>query len=291
MRSKLFVPGSRPELFTKALAGPADALSFDLEDAVQEGRKAEARGTLRTFLQSPEVAASHKTVIVRVNGLSTPHFEADVVAVTGARLDLLNLPKVESAHDIEEACKVLARCEAERGIARPIGILANIESPRGLRCAAEIATAHSRVVGLQLGFGDLFAPLGIDRSEAVAVYQIQLAVRLAAGEAGIWACDAAYAKVDDPDGFKREAQAARRLGYIGKSCIHPNQVTLANEVFRPDENEIIHARRVVAAAREAKEKGVGAFVVDGRMIDAVFVRRAEAIVAFAQKTGAEPRSP
>jgi len=285
MRSKLFVPASRPELFAKALAGEADAISFDLEDAVQESRKVEARGTLQAFLKERHGEPRGKVIIVRVNGLRTPHFEADVAAVAWPGVDMINLPKPESADAIRNAATVLARYEAERGITRPIGILANIESPRGLRLAAEIATADARVAGLQLGLGDLFEPSGIDRKDAQAVHSVQLAVRIAAAEAGRWACDTVYAAVNDPEGFTREAEAARRLGYIGKSCIHPTQVPLANAVFRPSDAEIAAATRVVDAARDAQVRGVGAFLVDGRMIDLPFIERAEAILAAARRLG------
>jgi citrate lyase subunit beta/citryl-CoA lyase len=285
MRSKLFVPASRPELFGKALAGDADALSFDLEDAVQETRKDEARRTLEAFLRQLSTRPPDKIVIVRVNGLNTRHFEADVAAVACPAVHLINLPKPESAEDVQAAAAVLARREAERGIDRPIGILANIESPRGLRVAAAIAGAHPRVVGLQLGLGDLFEPFGIDRADARAVHAMQLAVRLAAAEAGIWACDTVYGTVADPDGYTREAESARRLGYIGKSCIHPTQVPLANAVFRPSDAEIAAALRVVEAARGAERQGVGAYLVDGRMIDVPFVRRAESVLGAARRLG------
>jgi citrate lyase subunit beta/citryl-CoA lyase len=288
MRSKLFVPASRPELFAKALAGDADALSFDLEDAVQESRKAEARQTLHTFLREVGPGPHGKVLIVRVNGLSTAHFEADVAAVAGPAVDMINLPKPESPDDVRAAAAVLARHEAQRGLTRSIGILANIESPRGLRLAAEIARADPRVVGLQLGLGDLFEPFGIDRADARAAHAAQLAVRLAAAEAGVWACDTVYGTVKDPEGYTREAEAARRLGYIGKSCIHPTQVPLANAVFRPSDAEIAAAVRVVAAARGAEMSGLGAFLVDGRMIDIPFIKRAESILAAARRLGLVP---
>lgn len=280
MRSKLFVPGSRPELFPKALASQADSLSFDLEDAVPEAGKAEARRLVGQALQSPEFAASKKILIVRVNGLGSPHFTADLAAVVGPRLDLLNLPKVESAADVRAAASALAALESTRGLTRPIGILANIESPRGLRLAAEIAGADPRVAGLQIGYADLMEPLGIDRGNAAAVSQIQFAVRLAAGEAGLWACDAAYGAIKDLEGYRAEALAAKRMGYIGKSCIHPTQIAVANEIFRPTEEEISFARRVVETAEKT---GAGAFTVDDRMIDAPFIRRARAVLAIAQQ--------
>jgi citrate lyase subunit beta/citryl-CoA lyase len=290
MRSKLFVPASRPELFRKALAGDADALSFDLEDAVQESRKAEARQTLAGFLQAAAAAPPGKIIIVRVNGLETRHFEADVAAVASAAVHMINVPKLECADDVRVAAAALARVENERGIGRPIGILANIESPRGLRLAAEIAGADARVAGLQLGLGDLFEPFGIDRADDRAVHAMQLAVRLAAAEAGVWACDTVYGNVADPEGYTREADVARRLGFIGKSCIHPTQVPLANAVFRPRDDEIAAALRVVEAARGAERNGVGAYLVDGRMIDGPFVVRAEAILNAARRLGLVPAS-
>lgn len=283
MRSKLFVPASRPELFAKAVAGPADALSFDLEDAVRESRKDEARRALVGFLAQAGPRPGGKVVIVRVNGLSTPHFEADLAAVTGPAVDMINLPKPESPDEVRTAAVALARQERARGLERPIGILVNIESPRGLRRAAEIASADARVTGLQLGLGDLFEPFGIDRADAAAVHAMQVAVRLAAAEAGVWACDTVYGTVSDPDGYTREATAARRLGFIGKSCIHPSQVPLANAVFRPTDAEIAAALRVVEAARGAEASGVGAFLVDGRMIDLPFIERARTILSAARQ--------
>lgn len=280
LRSKLFVPGSRPEFFPKALASAADAISFDLEDAVPEERKAEARDLVGRALASPEFAASRQFVIVRVNDLSTPHFAADLAAVLSPRLDFLNLPKVESPDDIRAAAAALAALEQSRGLAQRVRLLANIESPRGLRRAAEIASADPRVAGLQLGLGDLFEPLGLDRSDAGAVYHVQLALRLAAGEARLWALDTGFGAITDLDGYRREAAQAKRLGFLGKTCLHPSQIAIANEVFRPSDVEIAQARRVVEAARDAKAKGLGAFLVDGRMIDPPFLRRAETLAAL-----------
>ncbi|WP_415909599.1 HpcH/HpaI aldolase/citrate lyase family protein [Oleiharenicola sp. Vm1] len=277
MRSKLFVPASRPELFPKALASAADSLSFDLEDAVAEEHKDAARQNLAAALASPEFAASAKIMIARVNAPDTPHFAADLAAVVHPRLDYVNLPKVDSAADIRAASAALAALEQARGLDRRIALLANIETPRALRCAAEIAAADPRVVGLQLAFADLLEPLGIDRTNAAVVQQLQLALRLAAGEANVWAYDAAYGAIKDADGFRAEAVGAKRLGFLGKSCVHPSQIAIANEVFQPSAAEIDFARRVV----EAASTRAGAFALDGRMIDAPFIRRAHAVLAAA----------
>lgn len=282
MRSKLFVPGSRPELFAKAMAGEADALSIDLEDAVDESRKDEARHAVKEFLRGLPHDKS-KTIIVRVNGITTPHFEHDIEAIAGPGLDLVNQPMVQCAEDVRTASAALAQVEAAKGIDKPIGLLANIESPKGFRLAAEIAGADKRVAGLQLGFGDLLEPLSIDRYNPAIILQFQLAVRVAAGEAGVFAYDSAFANVKDMEGFRREAETARKLGYLGKSAIHPSQVPIINAVFRPTDEEIAHSLRVVESARDAAARGVGAWVVDGKMIDAPFVVRAESILAIARK--------
>ena len=285
MRSKLFVPGSRPELFAKAMAGEADALSFDLEDAVDESRKEQARAEVARFLRSLP-ANCGKTIIVRVNGLETPHFAADLEAVVGPGLDIVNLPMCESADDVRECAAALAKAERRvKPRIDPVDVMPNIESPRALRFAAEIAAASPRVVGLQAGWGDLIEPLGIDRYNAAMIEAIQLQIRIAAGEAGVWAYDGAWANIRDPEGYRREAEAARRLGYLGKSAIHPTQVPIANAVFRPTDAEIAHALKVVEAARAAAERGVGAFTVGGKMVDAPFIRRAEAILELARKLG------
>ncbi len=288
MRSKLFVPGSRPELIAKALATDADAISIDLEDAVEESRKADARVAVGEALRSLASAPTGKLVIVRVNSVRTAHFAADLDAVVSPSVAMINLPMAESGEDVRASAVALERIERERGIEAPIGLLVNIESPKGLRLAAEIASAAKRVVGLQLGFGDLLEPLGIDRRNATAVQQIQLAMRLAAGEAGVFAVDSAFAGVKEPDVYRSEAEASRRLGYIGKSCIHPSQVALANEVYRPSDKEIADALRVVEASKEYYGKGVGAFLLDGKMIDAPFTARAQAVVAAARRLGLLP---
>ena len=284
MRSKLFVPASRPELFTKALASDADAISFDLEDAVSESRKPEARVALREFLHTPK-PASGKTIIVRVNALDSGHFDTDLEAAVRTGVDLINLPKPRHADDVRAAAQALEDAERKHGVNRPIGLLLNIETPGALRRAYELASAHARVSGLQLGLGDLFEPLGIARRETAAIQQAMFIVSLAAGEAGVFAYDSAFADIKDQDGFREEAQLARNLGFLGKTCIHPSQIALANDAFRPTQQELEHARRVVEAAETAEAEGRGAYVVDGKMVDVPFVKRARAIVAQANQEG------
>jgi citrate lyase subunit beta / citryl-CoA lyase len=280
MRSKLFVPASRPELFAKAAASAADALSFDLEDAVAKDRKAEARAILAAYLRDPPPEL-RKIVVVRVNAVGTEFFQADMEAVALPRVDFINLPMVEDPAAVLHAAAMLDRLAPDAERTRPVGILVNIETPKALRNAAALAAAHPRVVGLQAGYADLLEPYGFDRSDTAAVAHVRLTVRFAAAEAGVGAYDGAYPVVKDPDGFRAECEAARRHGFAGKSCIHPSQIATANETFMPRPAEIERARRILAAADDAAAKGVGAFLVDGDMIDEPFLISARAIVAFA----------
>jgi len=279
VRSKLFVPGARAELFPKALASAADAVSFDLEDAVRGEDKALARAQVADALRRAAALPNHPLLIVRINPLGSPAFQADLHAVLQPGLAWINLPKVGSAADVRRAVAALQKAEAAAGLAQPVGLLVNIETATALQHATEIGAAHTRVVGLQLGLGDLFEPLGIARGDVANVHAAMFALRLAAGAAGVFAFDSAYPDLNDEAGFRAEAQMARRLGFVGKSCVHPRQVAAANEVFSPSSDELAYARRVVDAAQAA---GRGAFALDGRMVDAPFVQRAQALLAAAR---------
>lgn len=280
MRSKLFVPGSRPALFAKATAGDADLLSFDLEDAVAGDEKATARQQVAAFLKSVPHRAAGKQVVVRVNAWNTSAWEDDLRAILPLDVDLLNLPKIESADQLRQAMSEIDAIEARLGVRRAVGLLVNIETPRALRHAAKIAQAHPRVRGLQLGTGDLFEPHGIRRGDLRNVHAAQYALRMAAAEAGAFAYDAAFPGLEDRAGFRAEADAARALGFAGKSCVHPRQVAWANDVFAPSTEEVEAARRTVEAAAGGD---IGAYAVDGRMVDAPFLARARALLAAAER--------
>ncbi|WP_416306787.1 HpcH/HpaI aldolase/citrate lyase family protein [Neptunicella sp. SCSIO 80796] len=278
MRSKLFVPGARPELFVKALAGPADAISIDMEDSVIESKKADVRQTVKTFLASPQVAACYKPVIVRCNGINTHHFEDDLSAVLQPNLSMLNLPKIESANDVLAAVSIIEKVEQENSINNQTLLLINIETPKGLRNVAEISSSHKRVTGLQLGLNDLFDSSGIARDDMASAHTVMLMVRMAASEAGIKAYDGAFPDISNMQGFQAEAEMARRLGYSGKSCIHPNQVESVNRLFVPDLEDVALAEQIIAAASKAEGNGVGVFTVEGKMVDFPSILRAKSVL-------------
>ena len=289
MRSKLFVPGSRPELFDKALASEADGLSFDLEDAVADAKKTEARKTLQQWMQMQAVVSSPKSIIVRVNAMDTPYFAEDIAAVVQSGLDIINLPKPASVAAVLAAVKAIEQAEHHNGVnlngENPVRLLLNVETPSALRMAFELASAHPRVMGLQLGLADLFEPIAISRKEPFAIRYAMMQVKFAAAEAGIEAFDGAFADIKNTEGFIAEAEFAARIGFAGKSCIHPSQISFTNEAFRPSDAAIAHALKVVEAAREAESKGIGAYVVDGKMIDPPFFKSAQALVANARRLG------
>ena len=282
MRSKLFVPGSRPELFAKAAASAADALSFDLEDAVAADRKAEARTAVGSFLRGRSTD-DRKVVVVRANGLSSGLFEDDLQVIVGPGLDVLNLPMVESGEEVREAARVLARL---RGDCRGGTSHRHPGQYRDTQGFAAGGRDRDRRPARRRAPDRLRRPVRAVRHQSVgpqALSYVRMAIRLAAAEARIPAYDGAYAVVAKPERFREECEEARNLGFAGKSCIHPTQVPIANECFMPRPAEIEKARRILAAAEEAAAKGVGAFVVDGQMIDEPFLVSARAIVALAEQ--------
>ena len=285
MRSKIFVPGSRPELFEKARRSAADAISFDLEDAVVAERKEEARRLVGTQIAA-RPSSNPQTTIVRVNKVGGRLFEADLDAVVRPGLDVINLPKIEDADEIRLVADRLERLEKERGIETSVGILVNIETPRGLRNAAVLAGASERVAGLQLGFGDLFEPLGIERT-AATLLNVRLACRLAAAEADVPAYDGAFVRRRTTwrgSGPRRRPRGHSALPGRAASILRRSLSPMpCLRRRRPRSNR---ARRVVAAADEMEPRGVGAFTVDGVMADGPFIARAREILRVAGRARA-----
>ncbi|SHI28995.1 HpcH/HpaI aldolase/citrate lyase family protein [Pollutimonas bauzanensis] len=295
MRSKLFVPASRPELFAKAMDSKADAISFDLEDSVLHERKGYARDELGRLFNGGAFEAgkrqTRKTIIVRINPLGTEYFAQDLKAACHAHVDIINIPKIDSADDVMAFIGLLAEAEqafnAKSDRKADIKVLANIETPVALHNAAGIAAAHPKVWGLQLGLGDMFEPLNIARYDALNVHAVMFELRMAAARSACVVYDSAYADVANADGYRREAMQARSLGFLGKTCIHPSQVAIANEVFSPSAQEVAWAEKIVAAAADNDVNG--AYLVDGKMIDAPFIARARFIINQAQALSSDGR--
>jgi citrate lyase subunit beta/citryl-CoA lyase len=226
-RSKLFIAGDRLDGLADALGAAPDALSIDLEDSVTEAGKASARQVVANTLCATRLAPQ---VWVRINGVGSGHTVADILALAGAHVDVVNLPKAEAAADITLVEHLLRHIEQSTGSARPIRIVPTIESARGLRNALSIALASPRVLALQLGGGDLSLSTGMAR-QGPGMDMVRATLCLAAVEAGMAALDSTPHGVDDLLAFEADALHARALGFRGKSCMLNAQVAVANKVF------------------------------------------------------------
>jgi citrate lyase subunit beta/citryl-CoA lyase len=273
-RSLLFSPGDRPEMLRTAVGTDADAVAFDLEDAVAPGAKAAAREAVHDLLASDGFDPDAE-VCLRVNAGETA--AADVAAVVDreVRLDAVLLPKVSGAAEIDRLAALLADA------GRPLPVIAVVETAAGVLAAPEIAAADP-VVALCLGAEDLAADLGAARTpRGTEVSHARGRVLLAARAAGVTAIDTVFTDTGDAAGLRAATARARDLGYDGKMAIHPAQVPVINAAFTPDPEQVAWAERVLAARAEAEREDRGVFAVDGEMIDAPLIARAERIVARA----------
>ena len=288
LRSMLYAPATHPRHATAALAGQADAAILDLEDAVAEDHKEEARRAVAGFLDGrPPVGPA---AFVRVNGLRTPHAYRDLLAVVLPGVEGVVVPKVESAAEVAIADWMLSQLEGERGIRGGVELVPVVETAVGLRRLDEIASASPRVRRVGFGAADLSADTGValaGGSEGMVAVKVQLVVSSRA--AGLEPpMDSVYPDFRDAEGFLREAEQARRLGLFGKTCIHPSQVELANRVFTPSDDEQRLARDVLRAFEEALAQGSASVQLDGRMIDYPIAERARRVVELADRLSGRP---
>ncbi len=281
-RSLLFVPAISDKHIAKAASVGADAIQIDLEDSVPPERKAEARERVQAIAE--QVAVNGADIVVRINRpwrLSV----ADMEAAVGARVSCLSLPKVPGPGHVQAIAEVLDELEAERGLAPGhTGLIAMIETAEGLVRMTEIAAAHPRILGLIVGSEDLALSLGM-RPEADGLYVPSVLSVAAARAAGVLPLGyiGSIADYADKEAFRAVIRRARALGFVGGFAIHPNQVAIMNEEFAPSAAEVEAARKLVAAFDDARAKGLGAVVHEGRMIDAPVVQRARAVIATAAR--------
>lgn len=255
-RSLLFVPGSRPERFDKALAAGADAVCIDLEDAVAPDAKDTARTSVAAFLGQ----GARPGLGVRVNGPTTAHLDADCRALSGLPLAFVMVPKVEAAGQ-------LVSLRIRMGDEIPLWPI--IESPEGLRQAWDIA-AVAGVGGVLFGAADYSAEVGCTLEWDALLYA-RGALAAAAARAGVELLDVPYLDIADTSGLIDETRRARALGFTGRACIHPGQVGSVNAVFTPAPAEVERATRILEAFDAANG---GAALLDGKLIELPVVRAA-----------------
>ena len=279
-RSVLYMPAANERALEKATTIPADAIIFDLEDAVAPDAKPEARARAVAAVGSGRYGRRELTI--RCNGLDTPWGADDLAAAGAAGPQAVVIPKVDSVGYLDE---VSSRLDAA-GAAGEVAIWPMIETPTAIFEARAIA-AHPRVAVLVMGTNDLAkelrAPLVPGRHPLVP--HLATAV-LAAREAGRVILDGVYNDVRDPDGFAAECRQGREMGFDGKTLIHPGQVEPANDTWAPGAEEIEHARRVIEAFDAAMAEGRGVVTVDGRMIENLHVDNARRVLATADAIAA-----
>ena len=262
-------------MLAKAPTRGADEIVIDLEDAVATSAKDEARATVLEALREPQWQGVHCSV--RVNAPRTPWCHADIVALAslgdggaGGPSSIV-VPKVESAGDLAFVERLLDGAEAAAGSTRPLTVQALIETAAGVSRLAEIAAASPRLDGLILGYADLSASLGRAAgagAELDSWRAIQDAILIAARTNDLVAIDGPYLGISVDEGFTAAAERARDMGFDGKWAIHPAQVAALNELFTPSDEDVAHARAVIAALEEAERAGgAGAVALDGQMLD------------------------
>ena len=275
-RSMMITPGHRRERLEKAATLQADSLAFDLEDGVAPSRKEEARATIAAVLR--ELDFGRRERAVRINGIGTEDFARDLEALPLDHLDALLVPKVESAAQLQQLDAALA--------GRGIGIIATLETPRGVLNALAIADASPNLVGMFFGPGDYTLQTG-GALTARALEFPRATIAAACGAAGIQAIDAPYLLgLRDAEATHADALAAKELGFSGKVVFHPDQIAPINAAFTPDAAEVAKAQRFVAAYREAAARGESVALVDGEFIAMDLVPRMERIIALSEEAAA-----
>ena len=275
-RSVLYMPGANQRALEKAAGLPADALILDLEDAVAPDAKAEARDRVCEAAGSGRYGA--REVTIRINGLGTPWHEDDLRAVAAAGPAAVVVPKVDSAAEVHGIEKGLDAAGAPDHTA----IWAMVETPVAMLNAREVAESSERLTVLVMGTNDLANELQAEHVPGRAPLLTGLGLALlAARAAGKVILDGVYNDIRDPEGFEAECVQGRRMGFDGKTLIHPGQLEPCNRVFAPDPDALERAGRIIAAFEEAEAEGRGVVTVDGRMIENLHVDQARRTLALA----------
>ncbi|MGZ4772897.1 MAG: HpcH/HpaI aldolase/citrate lyase family protein [Ilumatobacteraceae bacterium] len=280
LRSALYMPAANERALEKAKALPADAVIFDLEDAVAPEAKQSARGAACAAAASGEYGRRQLTI--RCNGLDTPWGADDLAAIAASTAAAVVVPKVGSVAYLDE---VAARLDAA-GAPGSMTVWAMIETPTAIFDARAIA-AHPRVSVLVMGTNDLARELRLPLAAGRRALLPHLATTvLAAREAGKAILDGVFNDVKDVDGFTEECAQGVEFGFDGKTLIHPTQVDIANRAWAPSDADVDQARRVIAAFDEATAEGRGVVTVDGRMIENLHVVNAQRTLAIAEAIAA-----
>ncbi len=280
LRSLLFVPGNNPSMLQNADVFGADAVIFDLEDSVHVFEKDNARNLVRNYLE--RYPALPTKILIRINAIDSPFFEADLLTIVSDKIDSIVLPKADIG-----AVKLLAgkllELEKTKKMAKIINIMPIIEKATSVLEAQEIATLE-RVEGLMFGAEDYCSEMGIKRTDAgTELIYPRSHIAICCKAANIDSIDTPFVDVMDEEGLEKDCMMSFNLGFNGKAAIHPRQVQIINQHFSPAKEQIDWALKVLEAKKEADKKGLGVFSLDGKMIDKPIIERALKIRQMAER--------
>lgn len=280
----MFVPASNAGMLRDANIYGADSIMFDLEDSISLKEKDTSRFLVYQAVKTIDYGKTE--TVVRINGLDAGGHD-DIQAMVRAGIDVIRLPKTETAQDILDVEAVIEEVEKQSG--REIGstkMMAAIESAEGVLNAVEIAKASDRLIGIALGAEDYVTNMHTKRSpEGQELLFARSMILHSARNAGIAALDTVYSDVNNEEGLQHEVETIKQLGFDGKSVINPRQIPIVNRIFAPTEDEIEDAMNVIHAIEEAEEKGSGVIALNGKMIDKPIVERAERVLSLAEAAG------
>ncbi len=281
-RAMLFVPGNSTKMLAKIPDLAPASFILDLEDSVPDPQKAGARDLVGALTR--EVTRGYE-LHVRINEVNSEHAAHDVAAVMGPGLAGVVVPKVECAADVERVNVWIDEAADSLGRdARDVGVIATIETARGLHHVHEIAAAGGHLEMLGFGSGDFALDVGLEWPSTEGTPEILLWAKvqlvLASRVAGLAAPhDGSFTDYRDLEGLAREARESRRQGFGGKHVVHPSQIPVVDRIFRPDARQVVRARRIVSAFEEAERSGRGTVGVEGELVDYAIVKRARQLLA------------
>lgn len=278
--SRLYIPGNTPSMMINAGIHEPDGVILDLEDAVSPDRKEEARLLVRNALRNINFYGAER--MVRINQIPLGLEDAAIVAPHG--VELLLIPKCEEARQVQEVEKVVRASLEKAGSVREIFFMPIIESALGVENAWQIATSSKYIVAMAVGLEDLTADLGVSRTAGGREsFYARTRIVNACKAAGIQPIDSVYSDIANMEGLLENVKASVALGFEGMGCIHPGQIRVITEGFRPSEEEVDKAKQITKAFQEARDRGLGVVALGSKMIDAPVVKRAERTLILAKK--------
>lgn len=285
-RSLLFIPGNNERFLQKSIKLHADILCFDLEDSVPSSEKEAARNLVASFLTTKQ-GGNDSLIYVRINSFDSGLVDGDLGRVVMKGLDGIVLPKIGNGEEVTQIIQKIDEIVSKRKLSSDIQIIPSIETSKGVVNANSIASSHKNVTALVFGVFDYLYDMNIDveYDDFMSYNYARSKIPVDARAAGIDAFDGIWQNVKDTDGLIKDAVIAKKLGYTGKTLIHPSHINPVHDIFRPTKKQIEWAKKVLAALQDTFENGNarGAKLLEGKMIDAVHYKQAKAVISAAEQ--------